>query len=155
MLGKQHVVSGGALVSICAPAMFAFCDLVMRQRGTLQKYPHPFPLSPSTLCGSISWPLHRDSPNVLNILCNAHHSFHAVCGASVSLLRLIRLPNMEAHALLANLPAEPGNLVGIFNYRGEGMVLIHGAEVGLSASYSFVNVANIYVSRHDHYFAGR
>lgn len=53
---------------------------------------------------------------------------------------------MEAHALLASLPAKPGNLVGIFNYEGEGMVLLHGQEAGLSASFPFVNVAIIYVT---------
>jgi len=52
---------------------------------------------------------------------------------------------MEAYALLASLPAKPGNLVGIFNYEGEGMVLLHGEEAGLSASFPFVNVAMIYV----------
>jgi hypothetical protein len=61
---------------------------------------------------------------------------------------------MEAHSLLANLPAQPGNLIGIFNHGGDGMMLLNGDEVGLSASFPFVNVANIHVYWHHNYFAG-
>lgn len=60
---------------------------------------------------------------------------------------------MEAYNLLANLPAEPGTLVGVFNHGGEGLMLLHGDD-GLLASFPFVNVANILVSWHHDYLAG-
>ncbi|KAF5555154.1 transcription regulatory protein [Fusarium napiforme] len=43
--------------------------------------------------------------------------------------------NMEPHALLASLPANPGDLVGIFNHEGEGMALLHGQESGVPLFY--------------------
>lgn len=42
---------------------------------------------------------------------------------------------MEPHALLASLPANPGDLVGIFNHEGEGMALLHGQESGVPLFY--------------------